>query len=359
MPDKKLAAILTSKAPEESFKGGVERFNFYLENYLCRNGYIVHYYFPDRSAEYVFSKVGALNKIFMQFSAGRKLNNKNKYELIISNGGYGAGLKKVNGTRYLSVHHGTSAGLQDRIKSKIGLKRFLLDKYLIYGLPEFLSGIKSRRIAVGNSVKHELKKYYKADSFLLYNSVDTDHFRKRVKGEKNDLKVLTCIFISRFDYWIKGFDILQKLINRIKNIKWILILSGEHNFVPCKNVEIYENISYADLPRFYNEADFGIYLSRYEGNSYYLLEALSSGLPVIATSAGEAKYIYENNILKDLLIKNSAESAEVINEIEFMIEMLRDKNKRELFGKVSRKIIEEKYSITQWERELSLILEKI
>ncbi|MDP4175505.1 MAG: glycosyltransferase family 4 protein [Bacteroidota bacterium] len=359
MPDKKLAAILTSKAPEDSFKGGVERFNFYLENYLCRNGYTVDYYFPDRSDEFVCSKIGAINKIFVQCSAGRKLKNKGKYELIISNGGYGAGLKKVRGTRFLSVHHGTSAGLQDSLKSKISLKRFLLDKYLIYGLPEFLSGIKSRRVAVGNSVRYELKKYYHADSFLLCNAVDTDHFRRQLKEEKNDSKALTCIFISRFDYWIKGFDILLKMINRLKNIRWILIISGEHNLVPCGNVEVYENISYKDLPRFYNKADIAIYLSRYEGNSYYLLEALSSSLPVIATSAGEAKYIYRNNILNDLLIKSSIESDNVIAEIESMVEMLRDKNKRESFGRVSRKIIEEKYSLTQWERELSLILEKI
>jgi glycosyltransferase involved in cell wall biosynthesis len=325
---------------------------------LCRHGYTVDYYHPGMIKSNSLTSIRHLNTIMNAFYTGRQIKDFQNYNLVISNGGYGFGVKKIKGVKYLNFHHGTAPGLYDKIKLKVRWKTYLLNKYFTYGMIEFLSGINSTRVAVGHNVQAEVRKYFHGDSHLLCNAVDTGHFNsKRDKKAYND-ENLTCLFVARYDYWIKGFDFLEKLLEQLKNVNWIIIAGGKHNLRVPDNAKVYENISYNDLPRLYQMADIGFYLSRYEGNSYSLLECLSCKLPVIATPSGEAKYIYQNEILNGLLIKSSIDTKDAIEEVKLKVDELRDANKRAITGMASRKIIEEHYSLEKWEQGLSQIIDE-
>lgn len=362
----KLAAIVTPYLPSE-VSGGVERFNYYLENFLCRNGYEVHYYHSGTIKQDKLNNLRYINSVVKPLRTGKQIKNIKDYSLVISNGNYGIGIKRKKGVKYINFHHGTSMGLADAVSSKYSWKSFLINKYLTLGPSEFLSGMKMSRVAVGQCVRDELRRYFNSDSYLLCNAVDTKHFKKLLSASSDTIEAkteeakreLNCLFISRYDRYLKGFDFLEKLIEKLEGVRWTIIISGSHSLKKRWNTDIYENINYFDLPAYYSRADVAFYLSRYEGNSYYLLEALCSELPVIATPAGEAKHIYKCEELDRLLIKTSIDEAEAFDEVKSIVEYLRDKSVRDKAGRASRRIIENSYSMQRWETELKEILSKI
>jgi len=154
-----------------------------------------------------------------------------------------------------------------------------------------------------------LQRYYKVSSkriMYIPNFVDTDFFKpidsktkiRSVLGlDPNDFIIL---FIGRLDNAHKNVKALLQVLYEFRkkglmNIKLIIIGKGPDELMLKKyasklklgNAVRFEGfVPREKLPLYYNVADIFVLPSNYEGFPIVLLEALSCGLPVIATNVG-------------------------------------------------------------------------
>lgn len=142
---------------------------------------------------------------------------------------------------------------------------------------------------------------------LIYNGVDTEHFKPRedsyIRQEldiKEDTLVLTTV--SRFHeekghmFLIEGLSILA---SNLLNFKMILVGQGEEEASIRDMVKDYgleENVIFLgyreDIGHILCASDIYISPSKNEAISFSVLEALSSGIPVIATAVGGLPEIF-------------------------------------------------------------------
>jgi glycosyltransferase involved in cell wall biosynthesis len=118
------------------------------------------------------------------------------------------------------------------------------------------------------------------------------------------------LFVGRLVYQ-KGLDVLFKALADLKDIDWMLTIVGdgaerEHLEKQVDDLDLAERVCFAgwvshdDLLDYYQEANLFVFPSRHEGMPNALLEAMSSGLPALATRiAGNEELVLdgENGIL--------------------------------------------------------------
>lgn len=144
----------------------------------------------------------------------------------------------------------------------------------------------------------------------------------------------------------KGHDLLITAFKKITNKypQWKLIIIGEG--VRRKNLEKQiQELKLQDkifLPGCVNnpqniikQADFFVFPSRWEGLGNALLEAMSCGIPVIATDCDFGPKSYVRNNIDGLIIKS-----EDVNALANALEMLiNDEKLRETYGKNAKDIL--------------------
>ncbi len=122
------------------------------------------------------------------------------------------------------------------------------------------------------------------------------------------------LFIGRFDYQ-KGFDLLLDAMNSLKGTNFHLTAIGSSVHSDFKYDDV-ENITYTgwmaskEISKYLAFADCLVIPSRWEGFAMVPLEAMSYGLPIIASNATSLPEVVEHNkngllfdinIAKDLL----------------------------------------------------------
>lgn len=129
---------------------------------------------------------------------------------------------------------------------------------------------------------------------VIPNIVDSNFFNNIPTIRKN--KDFTFISVGELSP-LKGFDILLKAFSKIKNKKCKLVIVGQGNGLHIlkaqaiklniqNNVEFVGFKSKENLLEEYNKAHVCISSSRIETFGVTLIEALSCGLPIIATNSG-------------------------------------------------------------------------
>jgi glycosyltransferase involved in cell wall biosynthesis len=172
-------------------------------------------------------------------------------------------------------------------------------------------------IAVSYFTKRELLEYYKIPEEkirVIHNGVDTTKFRpakdkRKIKEElgfnPNDLAIVS---VGRL-YARKGlFTLIESMpavIKRFKNAKFIISGKGQSDEMR-KLVDYAEKIGVKDnliftgyfpdkkLPKLYQAADVFAFSTFYEHHPFAVLEALSTGLPVVTTNVGGIPETIEN-----------------------------------------------------------------
>lgn len=224
----------------------------------------------------------------------------------------------------------------------IGIKFYT--KYFSYNNISKLIEHSNVITTVSESVKNELAEYYSLKNVLITeNGVDNLKF---IPSDKNEGYVL---YVGRLSYGKGLFELLDtvKQINN-PNIKFFIVGSGElEKKIKSKiikenletKVKLLGRLKHKKLVEIYQKASIFLFLSYYEGCPTVVLEAMSTGLPVIVSDIEAHK-----NLIKDgqngFLIKNgsSKEAAKKINIL------YNDPNLREIIGKNSRKTIEQKFT---------------
>ena len=187
------------------------------------------------------------------------------------------------------------------------------------------------------------KKYKQQNIHVIPNGIDTQIFKPM--SEKFFSEKIRLFFVGRL-HPEKNIENLLEAINNLKNITIKIIGQGplEKNILKFKkkydlDLELISSIPNNELPRIYAMADIYIQPSLYEGNPKTILEAMSCGLPVIATSVDGIKNIIkhkENGYLCETGIK-SIESA--------IMEVIANKNLKENMAINARKFVEENYNL--------------
>jgi glycosyltransferase involved in cell wall biosynthesis len=166
-----------------------------------------------------------------------------------------------------------------------------------------------RLIAVSDFTRRELKQYYRVNQAkirVIHNGVDVDKFKpasikRKIKEElglnPDDLAILS---VGRL-YARKGlFTLIESMpavVHSFPRAKFIISGKGQSNEMRklvdhATRLGVNDNIVFtgyfpdSKLPKLYQAADVFAFSTFYENLPFAVLEALSSGLPVVTTNVG-------------------------------------------------------------------------
>jgi glycosyltransferase involved in cell wall biosynthesis len=215
----------------------------------------------------------------------------------------------------------------------------------------------------------QIKKIYEnnPDKFMeIPFGVDENFFYPSVDDNKISNKI---IFIGGLDkaHYFKGVDVLLKAFKAINLSNKSLIIIGDGNLKNnyknlAKNIGILDKVEFLSglnnkqkaeilrtgsvlvLPSINNNEAFGI----------VLLEAMASGVPVIASDLPGVRSVFVDN-LQGLLVKpNNAE------DLKIKIEYILNNNSRRLeMGIAGRKMVKDKYTWPIFKKNLSSVLNRV
>jgi len=158
------------------------------------------------------------------------------------------------------------------------------------------------KVAVSNFMKEDMKMNGIECDKVIEEGVDIEKFKpienkeilKKVHNLPLDKKI--CVCVTKFIYQ-KGWEILAELINRFKDIHWIIVLSNATGKRPkLKNVTLIERANPELMPRIYNCADFFLSTSPVESFGLSACEAASCNLPIIVFKTGFAWDWWDNEL---------------------------------------------------------------
>lgn len=199
---------------------------------------------------------------------------------------------------------------------------------------------------------------------VLGNFIDTEQFsfpdfatikkaRKRLRFNPDKFHFLTIANIRHE----KGVDLLLDAINKLNRSDLCFHIIGQPpegrfaGLIKSKLKElkpgraiIHNPVPRDELVDWYHAADAYLLPSRSEGFNVSLLEALSTGLPVIATNVGGAEQVLDKN--KGILIE--PESPDKIREAILIMVENEDKGR----SKDARHFIESNYGMEQYRKVL-------
>lgn len=216
----------------------------------------------------------------------------------------------------------------------------------------------------------QIKNYYTRNKEKFRETffpVDTEKFYLR-SGNKN-LDIKSILFVGGLDkaHYFKGLNVLIDALSQIKErTDWKLQIVGRGELIDeykerCQKVGIDDRVQFLnsvsdeELPSVYRESDFFVLPSINKGEAFgiVLLEALSSGLPVIASNLAGVRSVFSSK--EGFLVVPDDK-----NDLRIKIEKMLDNN--ELLKKMSvnsRELAEEKYSYKSVRRKINNIVDEL
>lgn len=194
---------------------------------------------------------------------------------------------------------------------------------------------------------------------VLFNAVDPQYWGKPEAstlrsefGIGEDTMILLCA--SRFAY-DKGHKYLIRSIARLREIsekKFILILAGDGPFMEeikglTKELGLEKHVIFtgfrSDIKNLYNGSDIYINSSAHEASSFNIIEALATGLPVVATDKGGNNDIINEQNDCGILVQydNVDDTAGAIKKL------MEDSALRERLSKNALKAVDEKFNLVK------------
>lgn len=208
----------------------------------------------------------------------------------------------------------------------------------------------------------DISKYYNnnKEKFIeIPFGVDIDKFKP--KKEKNN-KNIKLLFVGGLDkaHTFKGVDILLEAVSKLSQINWELNIIGRGEMIKnykekakllgiSEKIFFWEKISNNELPKKYSESDIFILpsIARNEAFGIVLLEAMASGLPVIASDLPGVRSVFNNQAQGLKIIPND------INDLKNKLEeLISNDKKRNQMSKSARELAEKKYNWETIEKKL-------
>lgn len=208
----------------------------------------------------------------------------------------------------------------------------------------------------------------KSNIQILHNGIDVDKFssskKRAVIRESIGIKDPEILIgtVARLAA-VKGHETLIRSFRLIRyafsEAKLLIVGDGDRKEVLqnlVRELNLRENVIFAgqrsDIPDVLSAMDIFVLSSLNEGLSITLLEAMASGLPVVATSVGGNLEVVENGISGLLVPSNDAEKmAEALNSI------ITDKSIPRSFGEAAKRRVREHFGAQRMVKDLETIYE--
>lgn len=193
-------------------------------------------------------------------------------------------------------------------------------------------------MAVNQTIKEKVESIINKPCHLVPNYIDCNLFS--LKNDRKDNKIIL-LNVSNF-YKVKCLDILIKALDIVinkkgyKNVYLKIVGVGEckseyeklvDNLKLNKYIEFLGYIPNKDLPNIYKESDILCVSSSFETFCIPIVEALSSGIPVITTNCGGPKEIVNED---NSIITKVNDVDEYAKSIIKMIKNYNKYNKKEI-----------------------------
>ena len=240
----------------------------------------------------------------------------------------------------ITIHgfHGVSAFLKrkENITFYGRIKIFIyshLERFVINKVDKVIIVSQERYNFYTSKYPNNYKKFIFIPPFIDNNKFfcrqDKEFLREKYGLLKDDIVLL---YIGRIvkekniDLVVKSFKNLNKVKNS-KNLKLLLVGNGIFkekietiiNNEKIENVFLINEMSHNLIPEIINCANIFILVSSFEGTPISVLEALSCGIPVVASKVGELPKLIFNGV-NGYLINNFSE-LELINAINYIIKI--------------------------------------
>jgi glycosyltransferase involved in cell wall biosynthesis len=181
------------------------------------------------------------------------------------------------------------------------------------------------------------------DVQVIPNGVDLEKFRT----DERSWTPAHMLFVGRIVYQ-KGLDLLLRALGNLQNREWTLSIVGDGPMrtalqISATSAGIGGRINFlgwksrSELPAVFQQANLFVYPSRHEGMPNAVLEAMASGLPVIATRiAGNEDLVNDETGI----LVNSEDTAGLQVALE---KIILDAQMRKQLGAAARKRVEKNY----------------
>lgn len=265
--------------------------------------------------------------------------------------------------------HSTWKGEAEAIKTE-GFRKLNLNEKFMMEFNTFLRSSEKKLmkraealIAVSQYTKKELTEFYNISEekiHVIYNGVDIQKFKpssrnkadlKRELGLAPDRKMI--LFVGRL-YSRKGLPTLLQaargVVKGFKNTQFVISGGGfkqnEEKLQKLARKEgIEDNVSFVGyfpdekLPDLYAAADIFVLPALYENFPFAILEAQSTGLPVVSTRVGGIPELIVDKHSGLLIDPGDHEQL-----ADAIIKLLQDSSFAEKLGEKARQLIEEKFA---------------
>lgn len=197
--------------------------------------------------------------------------------------------------------------------------------------------------------------------------VDLDEFKPREKEWNKNEKVI--LFVGGLDkaHYFKGIPVLLNAAKKIKNKNFKLKIVGDgelrseyikisKELLIDDKVEFLNNISNSELPEIYRSADLFVLpsINNHEAFGIVLLEAMASGVPVLASNLPGVRSVFLDGVHGMLVEPNN------VNDLSQKIELLiSDEEKLKLMGENAYVLVREKYDWNVIGRKLNHLYVKV
>ncbi|MDD5291133.1 MAG: glycosyltransferase family 4 protein [Patescibacteria group bacterium] len=214
---------------------------------------------------------------------------------------------------------------------------------------------------VKNSDIAKIYKRYPAKFKEIPFGVDTNKFTPATTPKNNNIKNI--LFVGALDkaHYFKGVNILLKAISRFQISDFRFQIAGDGDLkqsyiAQAKKLNISDKVKFLgkvsgdELPKIYQQADLFVLpsINKNEAFGLVLLEAMASGVPVIASDLPGVRTVFASG--KQGLLVKPGDAEDLKNKIE---KILSNEEKRKIMGREARALALEKYSWQEVSKKLN------
>ena len=278
----------------------------------------------------------------------KKFLKKHEYDLVHAH--YPIALAKVMdmSTPKILTLHGIFHRERNFVKNP--LTRLFYHDYNTYMLKKILPKLDGF-VAISPYVIDELREmgvYDKMKNIFQINNPIDNSFFDVIPNHDSNMIFYPARIVERKNQ-LAAIHVIELVKNNVDKFKLILTGGSDGEYLEQVNNAISENgltdvvdylgkVSRDDILELYSKASIVYLLSNQETQPMSILEAMSTGKPVIASKIKSNEYLVKNDVTGYLVDPNDSKKI-----AEYTIELLNNKAKRIEMGECARKIAQKQY----------------